>query len=140
MNVTILAFFHILFITLVFIKIDLSILKNISKTTVSLLLIILAEYTSLFPGVYLTNHLIDYYFHDQWFGFKTGVVRKSLFATGVLIFTICSIIIELPFYILATRNNKFWPALKGSVISNLVTNIPVGLIYLVSDMFYSHED
>ncbi len=140
MNVTILAFFHILFITLVFIKIDLSILKNISRTTVSLLLVILAEYTSLFIGVYLTNQTIDYYFHDQWFGFKTGVVKKSLFAIGVLIFTICSIFIELPFYLLATRNNKFWPALKSSVISNLVTNIPVGLIYLVSDMFYSYED
>ncbi|WP_276501629.1 hypothetical protein [Terrimonas pollutisoli] len=140
MNVTILAFFHILFVTLVFVSIDHFILKNISKATISLLPIILAEYTSLFLGAYLTTHSIDYYFHDQWFGFKTGVVKKSLFALGVIFFTICSIIIELPFYILATRNNKFLPGLKSSIISNLITNIPIGLMYLASNAFYSYED
>jgi hypothetical protein len=140
MDLTILAFFHILFINSLFIAIDYFILKTISKTSVSFLLIVMAGLISLFLGVYLTNHIVEYYFHDQWFGFSNGIVKKCVFVTGALILTVCTIIIELPFYILATKTKKFGPSLKSAVLSNLVTNIPIGLLYLVSKMFYSHPE
>ena len=140
MDITILCFFHILFINSLFIIIDYFILKNISKTTVNFLLIAIAGLTSLFLGVYLTNHVIEYYFHDQWFGFSNGIVKKSLFVTGAGIFTLCNIIIELPFYFFATKNKNIGSSLTSTVISNLTTNIPVGLLYLLGNMFYSHPE
>jgi hypothetical protein len=140
MQITIIAFFHILFINSLFIAIDYYVLKNISKTAVSFLPIAIGGLTSLFLGVYLTNHIIEYYFHDQWFGFSNGVVKKSLFIMGALILIICTIIIELPFYILATKNKRIVSSLKSSVISNLATNVPIGLFYLIGNMFYSHPD
>jgi hypothetical protein len=140
MDITIIAFFHILFINSLFIAIDYYVLKNISKTAVSFLPIAIGGLISLFLGVYLTNHIIGYYFHDQWFGFSNGVVKKSLFISGASILLILTIIIELPFYILATKNKKLVSSLKSSVISNLATNMPVGLLYLIGNMFYSHPD
>ncbi len=140
MEITILAFFHIIFINTVFIVVDYLALTKISKTNVSFLLIAASGLTSLFLSVYFTNHIIQYYFHDQWFGFTNGVVKKSLFITGAFIFTVSNIIIELPFYILATKNKKVGQCIKSSVISNFATNIPVGLLYLTGDMFYSHPE
>lgn len=115
MDITIIVFFHILIINSFFIVIDYFVLKKISKTEVSLLLIIMAGLTSLFLGVYLTNHLIEHYFHDQWFGFSNGVVKRSLFLTGALILTICNVIIELPFYILATKHHRIGLSLKSAL-------------------------
>jgi len=138
MDITILVFFHILFVNAIFIIIDYFILEKISKTTVSFLPIVIAGLASLFLGVYLTNHVIEFFFHDQWFGFNNGVVKKYLFVIGVLIFSACSIIIKLPFYILAAKHKNFGSGLKSTVISNLVTNIPIGLLYLLSNAFYSH--
>lgn len=140
MEITILAFFHIIFINTVFIVVDYLALTKISKTNVSFLLIAASGLTSLFLSVYFTNHIIQYYFHDQWFGFTNGVVKKSLFITGAFIFTVSNIIIELPFYILATKNKKVGQCIKSSVISNFATNISVGLLYLTGDMFYSHPE
>ncbi len=140
MEITILAFFHILLVNSIFIVIDYFVLKHFANTNVSFLIVAIAGLTSLFLGVYVTTYLIEYYFHDQWFGFRNGVVKKSLFLTGLLILTICNIIIELPFYILATKNKKFGPALKSAIISNFATNIPVGLLYFAGDVFYSHPD
>ena len=137
MDITILVFFHILFVNAIFIIIDYFILERISKTAVSFLLIVIAGLASLFLGVYLTNHIIEYCFHDQWFGFNSGVVKKYLFVIGVLILSVFNIIIELPFYILAAKHKNLGPSLKSAVISNLVTNIPIGLLYLLSGAFYS---
>lgn len=137
MDITILIFFHILFVNAIFIIIDYFMLEKISKTDVSFSLIVMAGVTSLFAGIYLTNNIMEYYFHDQWFGFGDGVVKKYLFVIGVFIFSACNIIIELPFYILATKHKNFGQSLKSSVISNLTTNIPIGLLYLLSGVFYS---
>ena len=140
MDITILIFFHILFVNAIFIIIDYFMLEKISKTDVSFSFIVMAGLTSLFISVYLTNNIIEFCFGDQWFGFSNGVVKKYLFVIGVFIFCVCNIIIELPFYILATKHKSFGQSLKSSVISNLVTNIPIGLLYLLSDPFYSNPE
>lgn len=140
MEITIIAFFHIFFINTFFIVIDYFFLKKFTKTQVYLLLVVAAGLTSLLLGVYLTNQIIQYYFHDQWFGFTKGVVKRSLFVTGVLVLTLCNIVIELPFYVLATKNKNFGASLKSAVVSNLATNIPIGLLYLAADAFYSVPD
>jgi len=137
MEVTFLVLFHIIVINTLFIVVDYLILKWISKTEVSFLLIVLGGITSLFLCIYLTNHLVEYFFHDQWFGFKMGYVKPKLFLTGVVIFTVCTIIIELPFYILATKNKNLWAGIKSVVFSNLITNIPIGLLYFFSDGYFS---
>ena len=139
MEVTFLALFHIVIINTLFIALDYSVLKSISKTQVSILLIALGGFSSLFLGVYFTNHIIEYYFQDQWIGFKKGFVKPHLFLTGAVIFIVCNIIIELPFYILAPKNKNLEVSIKSVVISNLVTNIPVGLLYFFSEMYYSTD-
>jgi len=140
MDIAIIAFFHILFINSLFIVIDYFVLKYFGKTKVSFPLIAFAGLASLFLGVYLTNHIVAYYFHDQWFGFSNGIVKKSIFLIGALFLTICNIVIELPFYILASKNRKFGASFKSAIISNFATNIPVGLIYLEAEIFYSHPE
>ena len=139
MEVTILALFHLVIVNTLFIALDYGILKNISKSDVSLLLIALGGIMSLFLGVYLTNHIIDYYFQDQWIGFKKGFVKQKLFVTGALIFVVCNIVIELPFCILAPQKKNLTASIKSVVISNFVTNIPVGLLYYFSEMYYSAD-
>jgi hypothetical protein len=139
MEVTILALFHLVIVNTLFIALDYGILKRITKTEVSLLIIVLGGFTSLFLGVYLTNHIIDYYFQDQWIGFKKGYVKQSLFISGAAIFIVCSALIELPFCILAPQKKNLVASFKGVVISNLVTNIPVGLLYYFSGMYYSAD-
>lgn len=138
MDITILVFFHILLVNSIFIIVDYCMLEKISKTEVSFSLIVMAGLTSLFAGVYLTNNIIEFCFGDQWFGFSNGVVKEYLFVTGALIFSACNIIIELPFYILATKHKNFGQSLRSSVISNLATNIPIAFLYLVSNTYYSH--
>lgn len=139
MDITIIAFFHILFINSLFIAIDYFILKRISKSKVFILVVILGGITSLFLGVYLTNRVIEFYYHDQWFGFETrGIVKKQYFIMGALILTVCNILIEIPFYFLATK--KLRQSIKSSLISNLTTNVPGGLFYLWGDLYYSHSD
>jgi hypothetical protein len=140
MDLTIIVFLHILFINSLFIAIDYSVLKYFVKTNVSFPLIAVAGLTSLFVGVYLTNHIVEYYFIDQWFGFSIGIVKKHTFLIGALILTFCNIVIELPFYILASKNRKVGASLKSAVISNFATNIPVGLFYLVTEIYYSHTE
>jgi hypothetical protein len=140
MDITVIVFFHIFIINSLFIIIDYFVLKKISKTEVSFLFIMIAGLTSLFLGVYLTNLLIEHYFHDQWFGFSNGVVERPIFLTGVLILTICNTIIELPFYILATKNKKIGLSLKSALISNFGTNLPLGLFHLLGNTFYSQPE
>ena len=139
MEVTILALFHIVVVNTLFIALDYGILRSISKTDVSLSLIALGGITSLFLGVYLTNNLVDYYFQDQWIGFKKGFVKQLLFVTGALIFTVCNVIIELPFCILAPQKKNLAASIKSVLISNLVTNIPIGFLYYFSGMYYSAD-
>lgn len=138
MDITIIAFFHILIINSLFIAVDNFILKRISKTKVFLLLVIIGGLTSLFLGVYLTNQVVEFIYHDQWFGFANGFVKKQLFIMGAIILTVCNILIEIPFYFLATK--KLRQSIKSSLLSNLVTNVPVGLFYLWGELYYSHND
>jgi hypothetical protein len=138
MDITLLAFFHILVLNSLFIVVDYNILKGVSGTKIYMPSVIAAGLISLFLGVYLTNHFIGYFFDEQWFGFSNGIVKRYLFCIGALTLTVCNIVIELPFYIMATADKKIIPALKTAVAGNLITNVPTWLIYLVGKMYYSH--
>jgi hypothetical protein len=140
MDITIIIFIHILLLNTLFIFLDHFVVTYFLKAKVSFVIIVAAGLTSLFLGVYLTNLTIQYYFNAQWFGFRNGVVKKSIFLTGALILTLYNILIELPFYIFSSKNKKIGLSLKSAIISNLLTNIPVGLLYLLSDSFYSHPE
>lgn len=135
MDITILCFFHIIFINSLSIIVDYWVLKAITKSHISILLVAVAGCTSLFLSVILTNWIVDYCFDEQWFGFDNGVVKKQLFITGAAIFILITIIIECCCYCLATKNIK--ASVKSTMIANLVTNIPVAAFYYLGDLYYA---
>lgn len=140
MDITIITFIHIFFINTAFIVVDYFILMKLSKTDVSFFPILLGGIISLFLGVFITTQTIDHFYHNQWFGFSNGIVKKSLFLIGAVILILCNVLIELPFYIFATKNKNLLVSLKSAVISNFITNIPVGLLYLAGNMYYAHTE
>ena len=138
MDITLLCFFHIIVINTLFILVDYLVLSRITKSNVAFVFVAVAGLTSLFLSVYLTNRIINYHFNEQWFGFQNGIVRKQIFIIGAAIFTLLTIMIEFAFYSILTRQIK--RSLKSSLIANLATNVPIGLFYLMGDMYYSHND
>jgi hypothetical protein len=133
---------HILLINSFVIVVEYVLLLKLSTKRIRVLFLIVANLASLILAYALTTKLISSYFHNQWFGLEGhGKIERKAFVRGVLFFILLTILIEWPFYHLAQKSQRSWLiSLKLSTIINLITNIPIALFYLFSDLYYDPGD
>ena len=133
---------HIIIINTVVVAIESILLKSFSKTKIYWGFVLLANLSSLFLAYALTSKLVIAYFGNNWFGMEgKGVIPKTAFIRGVILFIFLTMLIEWPFYHLAQKENKTWMrSLKYSAIINFVTNAPIAVFYLLNDLYYDTGD
>ena len=137
------AIMHVLFINVAVIIAESFLLIHFSKSkTLLLRYIILANLVSLFAAYPFTDYFIHTLSIDQWFGLsKNGTITKQIFLLGAAIFVALTIIIESPFYYLATKKElSFFKSFKLCVLINLATNVTIALFYILTNSYQPIAD
>lgn len=96
-------------------------------------IIILANYISMFVGLYfIAPHFSELGGNTDFWGGKTRLGEYELggFLIGMGISFIATLIIEFPFYLLALKQKiKGWNLIKPFIFANITTNIIMFIIY-----------
>ncbi len=96
-------------------------------------IIILANYISMFIGLYfIAPHFSELGGNTDFWGGKTRLGEYELggFLIGMGISFIATLIIEFPFYLLALKQKmKGWNLIKPFIFANITTNIIIFIIY-----------
>jgi len=136
-------FMHVVLINVIVIVAECFLLIHFSKSkTLLLRYIILANLVSLFAAYPFTDYFIHTLSIDQWFGLsKNGTITKPIFLLGAAIFVALTIIIESPFYYLATKKElSFFKSFKLCVLINLATNVTIALFYILTNSYQPIAD
>lgn len=126
--------FHIIFINIFAIIVEYLIIKRRYKGTRLLQRVIVSNLISLFIGI-----IVIYSIPDSIGGalarpddYDYSNQDKLALAIRVFFLFLSNVIIETPAYVLGYKiENQFWRLVTIIFIANLVTNIPVLLIYLL---------
>lgn len=98
-------------------------------------LIILANYISMFIGLYyIAPHFSGLTGNTDFWGGKTrlGEYKLGGFLIGMTISFIATLIIEFPFYLLSLKQKiKDWSIIKPFLYANFITNIIMFIIYFI---------
>lgn len=125
--------FHIFILTIPIILIEIFVLNKISQTKPKNYWIVIGNIISLLVGIFvsisLTEKLGGNFFHGTLYSDNNFLIFPASLIIGVLV----NILIELPFFYLALSKNKnFFLVLKLTILTNLTTNIPIVIYYLIA--------
>jgi hypothetical protein len=136
------AFFHIMVINLIVMTVEFFLLFRLSKMNVFFRYIILANLFSLFFAYPFTDFFIHSFHIKQWFGLsKSGTIKKPTFLLGASFFILLTIFIEwLFFYLAMKRQTSLKTSLRLSALVNLLTNIPIAVFYILTDIYQPTHD
>ena len=102
-------------------------------------LIIMANYISMFIGLYyIAPHFSEINGNVDFWGGKTrlGEYKLKGFIFGMLFSFFATLLIEFPFYLLAIKQKiNGWKLIKPFLMANLITNITMFLIYFLIVLF-----
>ena len=97
---------------------------------VNMLLIIVANYISMFFGFLVAYYLTDFFGFDNFDGGSSNVNDYHVaLILGILISFLVTLIIELPFYKWAIKNSSWKVAFQKEIEPNILTNILVLIVY-----------